>query len=454
MSKNTNIFVCSQCGYETGKWLGKCPSCGEWNSLTETVRSSAPSASAVSASVMSSQPKKLADIDLSDELRYDTGLSELNRVLGGGIVKGSLVLLGGDPGIGKSTLLLQICEHLGKQLRILYVSGEESGRQLRLRAQRLGVTSDNLLVLSETDCEAVINCIRKQSPDLVIIDSIQTMNLSGLSSSPGSIVQIRECTNALMYVAKSMEIPVFLVGHVNKDGNIAGPKVLEHIVDAVLYFEGDRNLSYRILRAAKNRFGSTNEIGVFEMGRDGLNEVENPSMMLLSGRPVNVPGTCVACVIEGTRPILSEVQALAAASYYNNPLRMSVGFDSRRVSMLLAVLEKRAGYFFSKVDAYVNVVGGLKLDEPAADLPVALALISSLTDVNVDGGIAAFGEVGLAGEVRAVTGAQQRVREAARLGLTRCILPAHNAKDCEAAAKELGIELVGVRTVREAAEAL
>lgn len=456
MAKSSVVFVCSECGNETGKWFGKCPACGQWNTLTEMAAASSFSGASKSASsaVMSVTPKKLEDIDLSEELRYDTGLTELNRVLGGGIVKGSLVLLGGDPGIGKSTLLLQICQYLGNQLKILYVSGEESARQLRLRAQRLGVTSESLFVLSETDCEAVANCIRRDTPDLVIIDSIQTMNLKGITSSPGSIVQIRECTNVLMYVAKSLEIPIFLVGHVNKDGNIAGPKVLEHIVDAVLYFEGDRNLSYRILRAAKNRFGSTNEIGVFEMGQDGLRQVENPSMMLLSGRPINVPGTCVACVIEGTRPILSEVQALAAASYYNNPLRMSAGFDNRRVSMLLAVLEKRAGYHFSKVDAYVNVVGGLKLDEPAADLPVALALISSLSDINVDGGTAAFGEIGLAGEIRAVTGAQQRVREAARLGLTRCILPAHNAKSCYAEAKEAGIELIGVRTVREAAEAL
>ena len=454
MAKSATVFTCTQCGYETGKWFGKCPSCGEWNTLEESVKSVSAQGMSASSPIRTLAPKKLDEIDMTEELRYDTGLSELNRVLGGGIVKGSLVLLGGDPGIGKSTLLLQICEHLGKNLRVLYVSGEESARQLRLRAQRLGVSSENLLVLSETDCEAVVECIRRQNPDMVIIDSIQTMNLKGLSSSPGSIVQIRECTNALMYVAKGLEIPVFLVGHVNKDGNIAGPKVLEHIVDAVLYFEGDRNLSYRILRAAKNRFGSTNEIGVFEMSREGLRQVENPSMMLLAGRPVNVPGTCVACVIEGTRPILSEVQGLAAQSYYNNPLRMSAGFDNRRVSMLLAVLEKRAGYFFSKVDAYVNVVGGLKLDEPAADLPVALALISSLVDKNVDEGTAAFGEIGLAGEIRAVTGSEQRIREAARLGLTRCILPLHNAQANAAAAKELGIELVGVRTVREAAEAL
>ncbi|MBQ4313589.1 MAG: DNA repair protein RadA, partial [Clostridia bacterium] len=381
LAKSKSVYVCEGCGYETGKWLGKCPSCGEWNTLVEVERADRPQVrSGALGGGAYSVPQKLSDINTSDDPRYLTGMGELDRVLGGGIVKGSLVLLGGDPGIGKSTLLLQICEHLGKGMKILYVSGEESGRQLKLRAIRLGVETENLLVLTETDCESVIESIRANKPDLVIIDSIQTMIMRELSSSAGSLVQVRECTNAFMHIAKGMEIPIFLVGHVNKDGAIAGPKVLEHIVDCVLYFEGDRHLSYRILRAVKNRYGSTNEIGVFEMQGNGLAQVENPSMMLLSGRQTNVSGTCVACVMEGSRPILAEVQGLAASSGYGNARRMSTGFDYNRMSLLLAVLEKRAGYFFTGVDAYVNIVGGLRLDEPAADLPVALSLVSSLKD--------------------------------------------------------------------------
>lgn len=456
MTKSKSVYVCSECGYEAAKWFGKCPGCGEWNTMSEQLRESQPSVSAARRTAasgrMPSEVKRLDEIDTRDDPRYQTGMSELDRVLGGGIVKGSLMLLGGAPGIGKSTLLLQICEYLGKSMNILYVSGEESGRQLKLRAVRLGVSSDRLLVLTETDCESVIESIRQTKPDIVIIDSIQTMCLRELSSSPGSVVQVRECANALMYIAKGLDIPMFLVGHINKDGNIAGPKVLEHIVDAVLYFEGDRNLSYRILRAAKNRFGSTNEIGVFEMITNGLRQVENPSEMLLSGRPVNVSGTCVACVMEGSRPILAEVQGLAAPSSFNNPMRMSTGFDSHRVPLLLAVMEKRAGYYFSRIDAYINVVGGLRLDEPAADLPVVLALVSSLKDIAVAEDIVAFGEVGLAGELRAVSNAEARVREAARLGLGRCILPHQNLKSITG--KIDGIELIGVRTVKEAVAAL
>lgn len=455
MAKSKSVFVCSDCGYETGKWMGKCPSCGEWNTLTEVVRSVESASAARPAGVLSSsKPARLSEINTADDPRWLTGMSELDRVLGGGIVKGSLVLLGGDPGIGKSTLLLQICEHLGRQMQILYVSGEESARQLKLRAVRLGVNSENLLVLTETDCESVVENIREVNPDLVIIDSIQTMSLRDITSSPGSVVQVRECTNAFLHIAKGLEIPVFLVGHVNKDGAIAGPKVLEHIVDAVLYFEGDRHLSYRILRAVKNRYGSTNEIGVFEMQGDGLHEVENPSMMLLSGRPVNVSGTCVACVLEGTRPILAEVQALAAQSNFGNPRRMSTGFDYNRMSLLLAVLEKKAGYYFSGTDSYVNIVGGLRLDEPAADLPVALALVSSLKDMKMPEDVVAFGEIGLAGEIRSVSGAEARVREAARLGMKKCILPMQNRRALTACKGLEDIEIIGVKTVRQAVEAI
>lgn len=453
MAKTKTVYICGSCGYETGKWMGKCPSCGEWNTFEEMTESAQPSAmGSARTSAAHLHPVRLNEIDTTNDPRYLTGMKELDRVLGGGIVKGSLILLGGDPGIGKSTLLLQICEHLGKQLDILYVSGEESAKQLKLRASRLNVHTDSLRVLTENDCLAIVESIKAEKPELVIIDSIQTMSINELTSSPGSVVQVRECTNALMHVAKALDIPVFIVGHVNKDGAIAGPKVLEHIVDAVLYFEGERNLSYRILRAVKNRYGSTNEIGVFEMETDGLHEVENPSLMLLSGRPRNVSGTCVASVMEGTRPLLAEVQGLAATTSFGNPRRMATGFDYNRMALLLAVLEKRAGFFFSGMDTYINVIGGLRLDEPAADLPVALSLISSLRDKPVPDGVVAFGEIGLAGEIRAVNSAEQRVREAARLGMKCCILPASNLGALEG--KEWDIALVGVHNVREAAEAL
>ncbi len=455
-SKFKSLYVCSQCGYETAKWYGKCPSCGEWNTLTEEVRETVSRSSGVPVQARrtaSSVPVPINEISTEDEQRYYTGSRELDRVLGGGIVKGSLVLLGGDPGIGKSTILLQICGHLGKVLKILYISGEESKRQIKLRASRLGVNCGNLLVMTETDVEIVAEQIRSENPDLVMIDSIQTMNFKELSSSPGSVTQVRECTNILMRTSKSLDIPCLVVGHVNKDGAIAGPKVLEHIVDAVLYFEGDKQMSYRILRAVKNRYGSTNEIGVFQMGDSGLSEVENPSLMLLSGRPKNVSGTCVACTMEGTRPILAEIQGLVTNSGYGNARRMSTGFDYNRMSMLLAVLEKRCGYYFSSMDAYINVIGGLRLDEPAVDLAVALSLVSSLKDLVVPEDVLAFGEVGLTGEIRSVNHAAMRVSEAARLGFRRCILPCHNVRglmlpeDCE-------MELVGVRTIRDAVCAL
>ena len=455
-TKIKSLYVCAQCGYESAKWYGKCPSCGEWNTMTEELRETrqhSTGASVQARKTASSAPVPISEISTEDEQRYYTGSRELDRVLGGGIVKGSLVLLGGDPGIGKSTILLQICGHLGKVLKILYISGEESKRQIKLRASRLGVNCENLLVMTETDVEIVAEQIRTENPDLVMVDSIQTMNYKELSSSPGSVTQVRECTNLLMRTSKSLDIPCLVVGHVNKDGAIAGPKVLEHIVDAVLYFEGDKQMSYRILRAVKNRYGSTNEIGVFQMSDTGLSEVENPSLMLLSGRPKNVSGTCVACTMEGSRPILAEIQGLVTNSGYGNARRMSTGFDYNRMSMLLAVLEKRCGYYFSSMDAYINVIGGLRLDEPATDLAVSLALVSSLKDLVVPEDVLAFGEVGLTGEIRSVNRAALRVSEAARLGFRRCILPAHNLRgltlpeDCE-------IELIGVRTIRDAVAAL
>lgn len=400
------------------------------------------------------KPILLNQIKNDDESRYKTGLNELDRVLGGGIVKGSVILLGGDPGIGKSTMLLQVCENLGESLKVLYVSGEESKRQLKLRAARLNVNSENLYIMTETDIESILEEIRQNSPDLVVIDSIQTMNHRELTSSTGSVTQVKECTNLLMRLAKELEIPIIIVGHVNKDGGIAGPKVLEHIVDAVLYFEGDKQMSYRILRGIKNRYGSTNEIGVFSMNRTGLVEVENPSLMFLAGRPKGVPGTCVACIMEGSRPIFAEVQGLAATSGFGNPRRMATGFDYNRMSLILAVLEKRAGYFFSNLDAYINVIGGIKLDEPASDLAVALALISSLKGNAIFDNAIAFGEIGLAGEIRAVAYAEERVLEAHRLGFERCVLPYYNLKSINLSSFESKINLIGVRTIKEAFDAL
>lgn len=451
--KVKNVFVCSECGYESAKWFGCCPGCNEWNTMTEVVK--APEVSkktSIQRSALSSNVQKINDITCDGEIRYTTGLTELDRVLGGGIVKGSLVLLSGDPGIGKSTILLQICQYLGKTLKILYVSGEESAHQIKLRAGRLGVDTDNLFVFCETDVQVISEYMRSSQPDLVIIDSIQTMNFTELNSSLGSVAQVRECTNCLMQAAKSLNIPTIVVGHVNKDGNIAGPKVLEHIVDAVLYFEGERHLSYRILRAVKNRYGSTNEIGVFEMKDNGLSEVENPSQMMISGRPKNTSGSCIACLMEGSRPILAEVQALVTSSGFGNPRRTANGFDYNRLSMLLAVLEKRAGYFYANTDVYINVVGGLKLYEPASDLSVALALISSLKDEPIRDDVIAFGEIGLGGEIRSIGSCEQRIKEASRLGFNKCIVPYHNYKNLNDSIKSL-VEVVPVRTIRAAFEA-
>lgn len=457
MPKAKSVYVCRECGFESPKWNGKCPNCGSWNSLEETeiipkTKATIGVSAKSAGNDLSEKIVSLADADTSlNEVRYKTGLGELDRVLGGGLVKGSLVLLGGEPGIGKSTLLLQICEFLGSSHTILYVSGEESIRQIKLRAQRLGVMSENLYLLAESDAVSICETVSINKPDIVIIDSIQTMSIREINSTPGSITQVRECTNLFMRTAKNEEIPFFIVGHVNKDGAIAGPKVMEHIVDAVLYFEGDRNLSYRILRAVKNRFGSTNEIGVFEMCESGLEQVENPSAMLLSGRPEGVSGCCVACTMEGSRPILAEVQGLVSKTGASNPRRVSTGFDFNRVWMILAVLEKRMGFYFGTLDVYVNIIGGLRITEPAADLPVAMALYSSLTDKPIDGKVIAFGEIGLGGEIRAVSHLEQRITEARRLKFEKCIVPKHSLKNIRLPDD---IEVIGVNNLKEAFKAL
>ncbi len=447
--KIKSIYICSECGLESPKWYGRCPGCGEWNTLNEEIQRPA-TRNAVSATRGAARVQSLATLVPEGEQRCETGLNELDRVLGGGIVRGGLMLIGGDPGIGKSTLLLQICQYLGQKMKILYVSGEESERQIKLRADRLRVTTENLYLMCETDVNLILDQVQQEKPDLLIIDSIQTVSLSTVSSSPGSVTQVRESTNAIMHAVKAADIPTFIVGHVNKDGAIAGPKVMEHIVDCVLYFEGDHHSSYRILRCIKNRYGSTNEIGVFEMADDGLLEVENPSRLMLSGRQANVSGTCVVATMEGTRPILAEVQGLVSPSGLANPRRMATGFDNYRLSLLLAVLEKRAGYFFSTLDSYINVVGGLRLDEPAVDLAVALALITSLKDTVADPNMIAFGEIGLAGEIRAVNAAQARINEAARLGFTKVILPNHGLSGIKVPD---GVQVIGVNTIREAYEA-
>lgn len=453
MAKAKTVFVCSECGQEYSKWNGRCTACGSWNTIEETEpvpliggRSAAP--------VGELKFSPIGDVSFEDEIRYSTGISELDRVLGGGLVKGSLVLIGGDPGIGKSTLLLQICGFMGGQHSILYVSGEESERQIKLRADRLGVSGNGgLMLASGNNCESIIQAVKKAKPDIVIIDSIQTITSSAISSSAGSIVQVRECTNAFMHLAKSEEIPIFIVSHVNKDGGIAGPKIMEHIVDTVLYFEGEKQISYRILRAVKNRFGSTNEIGVFNMDDDGLHEVANPSETMLSGRISTVSGSAVVCTLEGTRPILSEVQALVTKSSLSAPRRVATGFDYNRLYMILAVLEKRTGFFFGGVDVYVNVVGGLKLDEPAADLAVALALYSGLCDKVIPEKLMVFGEVGLGGEIRAASHVRERVREGARLGFERCIIPKQSFSSLSKN-ENYGIQIIGVRTLEQAFRAI
>lgn len=449
--KDRIVYVCSECGYESSKWNGCCQGCGSWNTLEESV----PLGSSLSgkrAVDLSDRIQVIGNIRMDAEVRYGTGCGELDRVLGGGLVKGSIVLLGGEPGIGKSTLLLQICQYLGESHSVLYVSGEESARQLGLRAERLGVDSEQLYILTENDAQAICDTIASSKPDIVIIDSIQTMQIQQLSSSPGSLTQVRECTNLFMHTAKRLEIPVFIVGHVNKDGAIAGPKVMEHIVDTVLFFEGERHMSYRVLRAVKNRFGSTNEIGVFDMQDKGLREVENPSQMLLAGRPLGVSGTCIACVMEGSRPILAEVQTLVAKSGFAAPRRTATGFDYNRMSLMLAVLEKRFGLAYGAMDVYLNIVGGFRLDEPAGDLPVALALYSGLTDKALPDKLIAIGEVGLGGEIRNVSHIVRRVQEARRMGFEVCIVPKQALAALPKSSKTLRI--FGVSNLKQAFSAL
>ena len=426
MKQPKTLFYCTECGNETPKWAGRCPACGAWNTVVERPEPAVKGKGRSVSSRAAAPSKALPVTELGDsvEIRFSTGMGELDRVLGGGAVKGSLVLVGGAPGIGKSTLMLQICGKLCRFAKVLYVSGEESQHQLKLRAQRLHVESENLLVLSETGLGEMLEAVNQEQPDVLIVDSIQTLYNDALDSPAGSVSQVKDCTMALMQLAKGSSITVFVIGHVNKEGSIAGPKVLEHMVDCVLYFEGDRHTFCRILRAAKNRFGATNEIGVFEMGDGGLTEVENPSKMLLSGRPEETPGTCVTCVMEGARPVLAEVQALVVGSAAGNPRRTSNGFDYNRAAMLLAVLEKRGGLKLSTCDAYLNIIGGLQLDEPAADLAAVVALASSYLDKPVPVDLAAVGEVGLTGELRSVSQLSQRVAEVRRLGFKRCVIPA------------------------------
>ena len=452
-NKQKTIYCCSECGNETANWAGKCPACGAWNTLQEIAldtRSTRRPGNAAAREFYQQKPRKIADLDTTAELRFSTGIPEFDRVLGGGAVIGSLILVGGAPGIGKSTLLLQMCGQPLADRKILYVTGEESERQLKLRATRLAVENQELYVLAETDIDNILACADTLKPDIMIVDSIQTISDAEISSAPGSISQVRECTMRIMRMTKEKGLTVFVVGHVNKEGSIAGPKVLEHMVDCVLYFEGERNTSFRILRAAKNRFGSTNEIGVFEMEENGLRSVENPSETLLAGRPENSPGTCVACVIEGTRPILAEVQALVSPSGYN-AARRSNGIDYNRAAMLLAVLEKRGGMPVGNCDTYINVIGGLSLDEPAADLATVLAVASSFLDRPLGADLSAIGEIGLSGEIRSVSALNQRLSEIARLGFRRCVIPSHVRDELRCTEN---LQLIPVKTVGEAIAAV
>lgn len=449
--KAKTIFFCTECGNETPKWAGQCPSCRAWNTLVEqpaeTKKKTVATSKSGGALRSISRPRLMSEVETTHELRFETGMNELDRVLGGGAVKGSLVLVGGAPGIGKSTLMLQICDNLCRFASVLYVSGEESERQIKLRAERLHVRSEGLYVLAETNLEDILESVRQLKPDVLIVDSIQTLFNGDLTSAPGSVGQVKDCTMTLMQLAKGQGVTVFVIGHVNKEGSIAGPKVLEHMVDCVLYFEGEQQNSYRILRAAKNRFGATNEIGVFEMADTGLTEVPNPSEMLLSGRPQDTPGTCVTCVMEGVRPVLAEVQALLAPTSSNVPRRTSNGFNFNRTMLLLAVLEKRGGLMVSTCDAYINVIGGLFLDEPAADLAMVVALASSFRDKPVPNDLAAIGEVGLTGELRSVNALGQRLSEVRRLGFTKCLVPYRTGGKVEAPE---GLQLIKVRNIREA----
>ena len=450
MAKTKTIFFCTACGNETPRWMGRCPGCGAYNTMEEHIEKPAAPGRAKSAPVgLSRRPQRIREVTGDTEIRFSTGMGELDRVLGGGAVAGSLVLVGGAPGIGKSTLLLQICNRLCSERSVLYISGEESERQLKLRAQRLGVAPENLYILSETRLSDILETVDEVKPDILIVDSIQTLYREDNESSPGSVSQVKDCTMTMMELSKQQGLTVFVVGHINKDGNIAGPKVLEHMVDCVLYFEGDPNTSYRLLRAAKNRFGSTNEIGVFEMRDIGLVEVPNPSQMLLEGRPEGAPGTCVACVMEGTRPVLAEVQALVTKTSFNVPRRAADGFDFNRAVLLMAVAEKRAGMKLNLFDAYINVIGGLRLDEPGADLSVVLAVASSYRDQVISDHLAAIGEVGLTGEIRSVSHMNQRLAEVARLGFKQVIIPKGGAEKLEIPE---GLTVYRVRNLREAIE--
>lgn len=449
MAKARSSFYCTECGNETLKWQGRCPACGAWNTIVEqpVKETKKKSAGAVPSTFGMRKPRPIAEVEAVGELRFNTGMDELDRVLGGGAVKGSLVLVGGAPGIGKSTLMLQICNNLCRFSEVLYVSGEESERQIKLRAQRLGVWEKGLYLFSETNLDDIIAAVQEKKPDILIVDSIQTIYNGDSNSSPGSVAQVKECTMALMHLAKGMGVTVFVVGHINKEGSLAGPKVLEHMVDCVLHFEGEEHNSYRILRAEKNRFGATNEIGVFEMGDQGLVEVPNPSEAMLSGRPENMPGSCVTCVMEGVRPVLAEVQALLSPSAYGSSRRSSNGFDYNRAMMMLAVLEKRGGLLLSNCDFYVNVIGGLTLDEPAADLSLIVALASSFRDKPVPFDLAAIGEVGLTGELRSVNAISQRLSEVRRLGFTKCLIPSRNSGKIVAPD---GLSLIQASNIREA----
>lgn len=449
------VFFCQNCGYESPKWLGQCPGCKEWNTFVE--ETVLPKSSGISGNGQGIQkerikPATISEIDITEDNRITTNIEELDRVLGGGLVQGSMVLVGGDPGIGKSTLLLQVCKQLSdKGHSLLYVSGEESLRQIKMRAQRIGTFTDKMKLLCETNLETIKAIIENEKPEAVIIDSIQTMYNEEVSSAPGSVSQVRESTGVLMKIAKGMGISMFIVGHVTKDGSVAGPRVLEHMVDTVLYFEGDRHASYRILRGVKNRFGSTNEIGVFEMKSEGLVEVENPSEYMLSGKPQNASGSIVACSIEGSRPILLEIQALVCHSFFNNPRRTANGTDYNKVNLLMAVIEKRLNIQLSDCDAYINIAGGIKMNEPAIDLGIVLAIISSRLDIVISDKTICFGEVGLSGEVRGVNMTEQRIMEAAKMGFETCIMP----KVCmDSLSRINGIKIVGVSNLKEAVDAI
>ncbi len=452
MAKVKTKFVCQNCGYETVKWLGKCPDCGSYSTMAEEVVTAKKDRYSSLPVKSSSKSKMLRDITATSESRATTGMGELDRVLGGGLVEGSLTLVGGDPGIGKSTLILQICQKLGEQnKKILYVSGEESPQQIKMRADRLSVTTDNVYILAETNLSVIEAAINDLEPDYIVIDSIQTMYIDEVASAPGSVTQVRECTSRIMHIGKGNGISVIVVGHVTKEGAIAGPRILEHMVDTVLYFEGDKTASYRLLRAVKNRFGATNEIGVFEMASDGLQEILNPSEYMLSGRPINVSGSVITCSMEGSRPLLIEVQSLVSFTSFNMPRRMATGMDFNRVVLLIAVLEKRAGLQLGSYDSYVNITGGMRIAEPALDAAVVAAIASSYRNVPVSADTIIFGEIGLTGETRAVTMAEKRVSEAKRLGFKRCILPKASLKEAK---RVKGIDVVGVATVGELLEAV